>query len=160
MYRRIFYTLIYLILEKYSFASFITTGLNNAKAIKFGIAMSPFNVSAIPHAKSSFTVPAIQAKIQKITWYTFDALKPNKYSTQRVPYKAQARTVDKAKSERQIATATAGNPVPNTDSNPMIVKLAPMSVPYPMFYTPTPSNTTRAVIVQTTIVSMNTSNTP
>ena len=52
---------------KYSFESLITTGLNNASAIKFGIAIRPFNVSAIAHARSNSTVPAIQANKQKIT---------------------------------------------------------------------------------------------
>ena len=52
---------------KYSLQSLMTTGLNNATAIKFGIAISPFNVSAIAHASESSTVPAIQAKRQKIT---------------------------------------------------------------------------------------------
>ena len=61
---------------------------------------------------------------------------------------------------KQIAMATPGTPLPNTDSKPLIVKFAPISLPYSMFSTPTPRRTTRAVIVQTTIVSINTSNTP
>ena len=52
---------------KYSFVSLITTGLNRRSAIKFGIAISPFNVSAIAQARESSTVPAIQANKQKIT---------------------------------------------------------------------------------------------
>ena len=53
--------------EKYSFESLITTGLNSVSAIKLGIAIKPFNVSAIAQASESSTVPAMQAKRQKIT---------------------------------------------------------------------------------------------
>ena len=118
---------------KYSLESFTTVGLSNAKAIKFGIAIRPFKVSAISQARVSSTVPAIHANKQKITWYTLEALYPNKYSIQRLPYKAQVRTVDNAKRVRQIATATPGRPCPNTDSNPMMVRLAPMLLPYSTF---------------------------
>ena len=62
------------ILVKYSFVSLITTGLNKASEIKLGIAISPFNVSAIDQASLSSTVPAMLAKRQKITRYTLEAL--------------------------------------------------------------------------------------
>ena len=70
---------------KCSFVSLITTGLNNASEIKLGIAISPLSVSAMDQASLSSTVPAIQANKQKITWYTFEALYPKRYSTQRLP---------------------------------------------------------------------------
>ena len=52
--------------SKYSFVSLNTTGLNNPTAIKLGIAIRPFNVSAIAHASESSTAPAIQANKQKM----------------------------------------------------------------------------------------------
>ena len=52
---------------KYSLVSFTTIGLKNASAIKLGIAIRPFKVSAILQARVSSTVPAIQANPQKIT---------------------------------------------------------------------------------------------
>ena len=42
-------------------------------------------------------------------------------------------TVDRANRVRHTATATAGNPVPKMDSNPLIVRFAPMSLPYSIF---------------------------
>ena len=63
--RLVFY--FFTISVKYSLQSFTTIGLSNASAIKLGIAMRPFKVSAIAQARSSSTLPAIQAKIQKIT---------------------------------------------------------------------------------------------
>ena len=57
----------FLTLWKYSLVSLKTTGLSRATAIRLGIAIRPFMVSEIAQASSSSTVPAIQAKIQKMT---------------------------------------------------------------------------------------------
>ncbi len=90
------------------------------------------------------------------------AFVPKRYSKQRVPYSDQLRIVDRAKSARQRARMTDPTPPPRTELSAAETIAAPPLVPQAMSTLPAQEaqRTVRAVRVQITMVSINTSKIP
>ncbi len=137
--------------------SFIKVGVNAHRAIKLGMAMRPLIISASSQTVSA-RITALRITVATCKYTNpFQALSPNRYWAQRMPYNPQPRTVASANrhKDRVITTLTQG---PRTAEKAAVVKLMPASRPYGIS-TPL-TRITKAVNVQITMVSRNTSTIP
>ncbi len=142
---------------KYSFTSFTTVPDKRKTAIRFGIAISPLNVSAMLQRSPKLAVAPRIATREYTTMNGLMTFSENRNSMHRAPYSPQPMIVEKAK--QHMATAVnKETQLPYVAMNPWIVSSAPASTPY-WIGTPLQS-TTSAVSVQMTMVSMKTSKIP
>ena len=90
-------------LRIYSFVNWATFPDNKKRAIKFGSAISPLQVSEMPQINPRSAVAPIMAMHEYITMNGLITFSPKINSMHLAPYNPQPKMVEKAKQQRAIA---------------------------------------------------------
>lgn len=126
-------------------------------AIKFGIAISPLQVSEMPQINPRSAVAPTIAMHEYTTINGLITFSPKINSMHRAPYNPQPKMVENAKQQRAIAV-NIDTQFPYVETKPLMVSSAPASTPYWMAVPL--HRMVRAVKVQIKMVSVNTSKIP
>ena len=101
---------------------------NKNKAIKFGIAISPLQVSEIPQiSPKSAVAPTIAIK-EYATMKGLIIFSPKINSAHLAPYNHQPKIVEKAK-QQSATSVKIDTQLPYVETKPLIVSSAPASTP-------------------------------
>lgn len=113
---------------KCSFVNFTTVPDNKNKAIKFGIAIKPLQVSEIPQINPRSAVAPTIAVEEYATMKGLIIFSPQINSKHLAPYNPQPRIVENAKQQSAMAVKI-DTQLPYVETKPLIVSSAPASTP-------------------------------